>query len=274
MRLPGELDLRERPFLESALMMKLQYLVTGTGRCGTVYLANLLTKSGLPCGHESIFTPWGLDEAIARLDGRSPIQVSAISLASCGDWFPEAGAVVADSSYMAAPFLDHALLRDVRIIHVVRHPMDVINSFVVGLNYFQEWLPPDVWHQFIYTHAPELRLDYHPLDRAALYYIRWNRMIEKRSAGRAYFFCQVETITHRLFDYLGRSCHDEKLLSARTINGRMDGKPEYHFEDIPSTALRRELRDLAERYGYPLPRVGSWRRPLWRRRWGAAGAEA
>ncbi|HEY7158931.1 MAG TPA: hypothetical protein VH575_33610 [Gemmataceae bacterium] len=249
-------------------MKKLQYIVTGTGRCGTVYLANLLTACGLPCGHESVFTPWGFEEALARLDGRSAIQVSAISLASCGDWFREAGEVIADSSYMAAPFLDHPILQDTRVIHVVRHPMDVINSFVIGLNYFQEWLPADVWHQFIYTHVPELRLDYHPLDRAALYYIHWNRTIETRAAGKPYFFCQVETITHDLFDYLNRRCEDEKLLNARKINSRMDGKPEYLLEDIPSAALRRELRDLAERYGYPLPGGGSSRRQLWRRMWG------
>lgn len=249
----AELDLLDVLFLKSALMIQLQYLVTGTGRSGSVYLANLLTRSGLPCGHESIFTPWGLEEALARLDGRSTIQVSAISLESCGNWFEGAGEVVADSSYMAAPFLDQAVLRDTRIIHVVRHPMDVINSFVIGLNYFQDWLPSDVWHRFMYTHVPELRLDYHPLDRAALYYVRWNQMIEERSAGKAYFFCPVETITQKLFDYLGRRCTDEKLLAARTVNGRMDGKPQYEFADIPSASLRRELRRLAERYGYLMP---------------------
>jgi hypothetical protein len=244
-------------------MRQLQYVVTGTGRSGTVYLANLLTKCGLPCGHECIFTPWGLEEALARLQGRSAVQVSAMSVESCGDWFQGAGDVVADSSYMAAPFLDPAVLRDARIIHVVRHPMDVINSFVIGLNYFQQWIPPDAWHWFIYTHVPELRLDYHPLERAALYYIRWNRMIEARSAGKPYFFCQVEDITRQFFDYLGRRCDDENLLAARKVNGRMDGKPAYAFEDIPSAPIRRELADLAERYGYPLPRGGR-RRRLWR----------
>ena len=246
-------------------MTKLQYIVTGTGRSGTVYLANLLTKCGLPCGHESVFTPWGLDEALARLDGRSPIQVSAISLASCGDWFADASNLVADSSYMAAPFLGHAVLQDVQVLHIVRHPMDVINSFVIGLNYFQEWQPPDVWHQFMYTHVPELRLDYHPLDRAALYYVRWNQIIEERSAGKRYFFCPLEAIGRKLFDFLGRRCHDEKLLSARDINGRMAGKPEYRIEDIPTISIRRELRDLAERYGYPLPGGRSARRKWWRR---------
>jgi hypothetical protein len=249
-------------------MRQLQYVVTGTGRSGTVYLANLLTKCGLPCGHEGVFTPWGLEEAIARLEGRSAIQVSAISIASCGDWFHGAGELVADSSYMAAPFLDHGILADAHVLHVVRHPMDVINSFVIGLNYFQQWMPSDPWHWFMYTHVPELRLDYHPLERAALYYVRWNRMIETRSRGKPYFFCQLEAITGKLFDYLGVRCTDEDLLAARTINGRMDGKPQYLFMDIPSGSIRRELRDLAERYGYTLPGASMSRRRLWRKVWG------
>src|SRR5438874_64358 len=112
-------------------MQKLLYVVTGTGRSGTVYLANLLTRSGIPCGHESIFTPGGLDEALARVEGRSPIHVSAISVEACGPWLPDALSLVADSSYMAAPFLDHAVLAYAHVLHVVRHPMDVINSFVV-----------------------------------------------------------------------------------------------------------------------------------------------
>ncbi len=249
-------------------MTKLQYVVTGTGRSGTVYLANLLTKCGLPCGHESIFTPWGLDEALARLEGRSAVEVSAISRESCGDWFNGVQDIVAESSYMAAPFLDHGVLRDAHIIHAVRHPMDVINSFVIGLNYFQQWVPADPWHWFMYTHVPELRLDYHPLERAALYYVRWNQMIETRAAGKPYFFCQLETIARKLLTYLGRSCDDGDLLAARKINSRMDGKPEHSFEDIPSGPLRTELRDLAERYGYPLPGGRSPSRNLWRRMWG------
>jgi hypothetical protein len=249
-------------------MKRLQYVVTGTGRCGTVYLANLLTQCGLPCGHESIFTPWGLDEARARLEGRSAIHVSAISRESCGDWLPDADALVADSSYLAAPFLGHDILKSAEIIHLVRHPMDVLNSFVVGLNYFHQWVPPDVWHWFIYSHLPELRLDYHPFERAALYYVRWNRMIEQRSAGRRYIRLQVENVPAELFRHLGRRCRDASLLAARKVNGRMAGKPEYTLADVPAGAIRDELCDLGERYGYPMPARRA-RRRVWRRVWGA-----
>jgi hypothetical protein len=36
-------------------MIKLDYLVAGTGRCGTVYMARLLTSLGINCLHEGVF---------------------------------------------------------------------------------------------------------------------------------------------------------------------------------------------------------------------------
>ncbi len=138
-------------------MKKLHYLVTGTGRSGTVYLANVLTAAGIPCGHESIFTPGGIKEARARLKGTSPIEVSWISRESCGNWMPCPADLVAESSYLAAPYLRDRLLQGTRIIHAVRNPMQVINSFVVGLRYFREPFPTDIWHEFIWNHLPEMR---------------------------------------------------------------------------------------------------------------------
>ena len=244
-------------------MRSLQYVVTGTGRSGTVYQANLLTAASIPCGHESIFTPWGLDEARARLDGRSPVHVSAISVASCGDWMPRAADLVADSSYMAAPYLDEDLLRGTRIIHAVRDPMQVINSFVVGLGYFLEPHPTDVWHEFIFRHLPELSQHWHPLERAALFYSRWNRMIEKRARGKDYFFLRLEDGPARLLRRLRARCADPRLLEARAVNTRMAGKHRYGFGDIPPGIARDELASVAEDYGYDIgqPRR-SW---LWQK---------
>ena len=110
--------------------------------------------------------------------------------------------------------------------------MDVINSFVIGLNYFQQWIPPDPWHRFIYTHVPELRLDYHPLDRAALYYVRWNQMIETRAAGNPYFFCQLETVPSKLLAYLGRHATTRACWPAQgqQPHGRQAG---VHFRGHP-----------------------------------------
>jgi hypothetical protein len=244
-------------------MRRLRYLVTGTGRSGTVYLANLLTSASIPCGHEAIFTPGGLPEARARLEGRTPINVSDISLASCGDWLPSTAELAAESSYMAAPFLDDPLLAGTCIIHVVRHPLQVISSFVVGLGYFYEPYPTDFWQEFIYAYLPELRQDWHPLERAALYYVRWNRVIEERSHGKKRFFVRIEDGIPRL---LRRLClqPNQALLAARTINSRMDGKPRCSYDDLPAGVPRDELFKIADQYGYTLAPHHHPERRLWR----------
>lgn len=246
-------------------MRRLQYLITGTGRSGTVYLANLLTSASLPCGHESIFTPWGYREARARLEGQAPVYVSAISREACGDWLPNPAELVADSSYMAAPFLDSDLLEGARIIHAVRHPLQVINSFVVGLGYFLEPYPTDIWHQFIYSHLPELQQHWHPLERAALYYVRWNRMIEQRARGQEPLFLRIEDGPSRLLRRLGVHGVDPRLLKARAVNSRMEGKGGYSYEDIPPGVARDELFEIADRYGYTLSPAHHPRRRLWRK---------
>jgi hypothetical protein len=245
-------------------MKRLRYVVTGTGRSGTVYLARLLTAAAIPCGHESIFTPGGIDEARARLEGRLPIDVSAISVESCGDWLPNADELVADSSYMAAPYIHTDLLEGTRIIHAVRHPLAVINSFVLGLGYFLEPQPTDLWHEFIFGHLPELRQHWHPLERAALYYVRWNALIEYRARGKDYFFLRLEDGPARLLRRLGARIADPRLLEVHTVNTRMEGKGGYSFEDIPAGRVRDELFEIADRYGYTLSPTHSPRRRLWR----------
>ena len=192
---------------------KLQYLVVGTGRSGTVYMAKLMTSIGFPCGHEAIFDNTGWEAALARLRKEQPIEISLIAkLASMPDeghgvnwfWKRKALPLVADASYMAAPFLDKEELKDVTIIHTVREPMRVINSFISGFEYFQnneqETMCP--YHNFIYTYVPEVKEMPDPVSRAALYYLRWNEMIEKKSKGHKYFRHRVENTVMHLFKLL------------------------------------------------------------------------
>jgi len=110
---------------------RLKYLVTGTGRCGTVYMARLLTLAGIPCGHESIFDWKGITWAKRRLAGEVPLELSSISTIRLenGRWSPEpewltdVEAIEAESSYMAAPFLEESFLSETKVIHLVRHPI-------------------------------------------------------------------------------------------------------------------------------------------------------
>ena len=109
-------------------MINIQYIVVGTGRCGTLYTANLLTSLGIPCGHEAIFTPKGPDYEVLA-GNKEPIS----SDVSKAENLSNDKMLMADASYMAAPFLG---LFDAQVIHIVRNPKDVIRSFVVEFNYF------------------------------------------------------------------------------------------------------------------------------------------
>jgi len=166
--------------------MELKYLVTGTGRCGTVFLARFLTSIGITCGHESIFSYEGLDNALQVLNGLKKPVLSKIST-TCfknNKWMPEVQwidnveNIVAESSYMSAPFLNHEKLKNTTIIHLVRNPLKVVESFC-NINYFCDKKPNNEWEEFIYSHAPELTNDLNQIDRCCLYYIIWNNKIEK-----------------------------------------------------------------------------------------------
>jgi hypothetical protein len=129
--------------------MDLKYLVTGCGRSGTVYMAKLLTSLGVPCGHETIFDFDGIERALERIAGSIPLKLSETSLRAKEDWV-DVNTIVADASYMAAPYLD--FFPDATIIHVVRHPVKVINSFCNYIHYFQNTEPNPSDPHYIYNY--------------------------------------------------------------------------------------------------------------------------
>src|SRR5690606_41523338 len=71
----------------------MRVLITGTGRCGTGWMAGALTAAGAPCGHEAAFT--------ARRHG------------DCD--------CVAESSWLTAPYLDR--LDGAYVVHLLRDPL-------------------------------------------------------------------------------------------------------------------------------------------------------
>ncbi len=90
------------------------FVITGTGRCGTGYAAEVLSSAGIACGHEEVFGPEGGMEKARSSD------------ASQGD-----------SSWLAIEYLDALRLERVPIINLVRHPVAVVNS-LVGMRFWSE----------------------------------------------------------------------------------------------------------------------------------------
>jgi hypothetical protein len=245
--------------------MKLKYLVVGTGRCGTVYMARVLTSMGIPCGHETIFDFNGLDLALARLGGEGSLRLSFVSQSKfkgaehhfLPDWLGDVNKIVADSSYMAAPFLRHECLEGTKVIHVVRHPVKVINSFLNYLGYFQHKIPSCMstiaWESFIYNNVPELGDEcLTPEERAARYYVRWNRMIDESLAGKTHVRLRAEDGPRGAMDFVGYEGSIFELFNDKSVNTlRRPGKL-FSLFDLREGKIKDELLELSESYGYNL----------------------
>ncbi len=140
------------------------FVVTGTGRCGTALCMIVLKQMGVPASHEAFFT----------LDRRTFTDLDRAAYAA----YP-----TNDVALMAAPFLRQI---GTPVLHLVRHPVDVVNSFL----HLQ--LSPAVPHDvtnfinhFVALEggsAAELWADY---------WIKWNRLC----AAEATVTVQVEALS-------------------------------------------------------------------------------
>ena len=92
-----------------------RFLITGCGRSGTKYMAELMGALGISCGHELVFTSAGYD-------------------GEWGDW------PTGESSSYAPPLLDK-LPSDVVVFHVVRNPLHVVRSILARGGPSQASLP-------------------------------------------------------------------------------------------------------------------------------------
>lgn len=227
--------------------MELKYIVTGTGRSGTVYMARLLSSLGLPCGHEAVFDWHGLEKANRRISG---IEKPVLSHTSTFRWDGSknvpleewcSGEMVADSSYLAAPFLKEF---SCSVIHVVRDPVKVIQSFCNYIGYFKSETPSNQFESFIYDHVPELKGKMPVYDRACLHWIRWNQMIESN------FLHRVEDGPDSIMKFLGAI--GEPFMDNTVNSYRRHTKERFSIDKISSKEIRDEFIALGRKYGYKM----------------------
>ena len=237
-------------------MIDLKYVVVGTGRCGTVYMARLLTSLGINCSHEAIFNYRGIDFATRVLNGDEPLENSFCSThdilkneQKIDDWL--FGDIVAESSYMAAPFLDYHLFNNVKIIHVVRSPMKVISSFVKDIGFFEKDCELyKEWRDFVWLHLPELNHINNAIERACYYYVQWNKMIQSKSVGREYIRYKVDGKSlNKLIQFVG-STNCENLFSDKNINSWKKRQDDITFDDIPEGSIKEQVRSISNEYYY------------------------
>lgn len=228
----------------------IKYLVTGTGRCGSVYMARLLTSLGYMCGHESVFDYKELKIAKLRLERKLPLITSKTSK-DRNEWFnPQK--MVAESSYMAAPFLDDPCFDNVKIIHVVRHPLQVVSSHHMDINFFDDTTKNlSDYKNFVFNHLPNLKTIDNKLERACYYYIYWNRMIEDKSKNREYLLHKAENeCNQKLLDFLQIKNVPDNIFNNNKINSWKKRQKDITLSDIPEGEIKKEFIETMKRYGY------------------------
>jgi hypothetical protein len=125
--------------------MRSQFVITGSGRCGTTWISRALTRAGVATGHEAVFNPW------------SP------------EW-PEY--LQGDSSWVAACELDRVDALGVPVALLVRHPLAVVRSLVeIG---FFTWDLTNLYHEPLSEAFPEVYDWRTPQDRALEAWVQLN----------------------------------------------------------------------------------------------------
>lgn len=216
---------------------KLNLIITGTGRCATAFYAKYCTSAGLACGHERFFSHDGLKVALATL---------------AKYWTGTRG----DSSWLAAPFLDSEPLKDAFVVHLLRHPKDVIEANLR----VSPFVTPQ-WSEFAEAHLPGLSQYRSIIDWAAYHWLHWNEMIERATAGRPGVQFKVEQEPHELLKILQAvSLIDDvdcsMLFDNRKYNTKQGPRRNISPGDIEDVSLRHELLEQATRYGY------AWEQPI------------
>jgi hypothetical protein len=202
------------------------WLIIGTGRCGTRFTASLLRANGIQCGHEAYFTPDG-----PKL--RNPYRRFTVR---------------GDSSWLAVPYLPDERFR---VVHQVRHPYKVIKSFY-NIGFF------DPSHDarrlnFIAFAKRHFEWSDDPLRSSLRWYLEWNAKCEAITDQRY----QVEKMTEMLpqiGSWLDLDIRPKELAKDR-YNSRTP-KVANPLDDV-SDAIRKfpeydQLLAMCDRYGYEL----------------------
>lgn len=223
-------------------MRGLWLFLTGTGRCGTGYMAQVLTSVGVNCTHEGVFNPAHLAGDISPDFDKPPIEEEfrrRVRLNQDNAWW----GWQAESSWLAAPYLTIPEMEGCTIVHLLRHPKDVIDS-QMRIRAFEGKHPR--FYDFQLQFLPELA-DMNPLEQAAYFYIIWNRMIGEH----AHYQHRVDReSTLSLLDALGIDWKEKEVYSNRKYNSRAGwGKSDVSLDDL-SRRLQWEMRQISDEYGY------------------------
>jgi hypothetical protein len=199
----------------------LKFIVAGTGRCGTAYIAQVLTHLGVPCGHEWVYAP---EKCYTDID------------------------ILGDSSAQAVPFIPQF---DGLVLHQTRDPLKVIGS-LVSFKLFDNPQFHGPAGEFIARH---FHMTGNVLEDSMRYYVEWN---ERCEAARNYFRYRIEDLDFQLLrsivDRIGVDVDDRRIVAAldrvpKNVNTRYSAKA-LSWRDLPKGRIKNDLINISKRYGY------------------------
>lgn len=188
------------------------FAIVGTGRSGTGYVSAILRESSVDCGHERWWTPIHRRRR-SGLDG--------------------------DSSWLALPGIEAGTWSG-PVVHVTRHPVDVVSS-LVGIGFFTGQVCRD-FADYAVAHEPYMA-DLPPLEASVEWWARWNA----RCVAVADITIRVEDLPGRLGDLaavIGFRLDQHRVgRVSRTVNQR-------HRADVDAVEVWRLLNGRGRRFGY------------------------
>lgn len=190
----------------------MKVLVTGTGRCGTAWIAAACRAAGLDqVGHEQVFTPRAVHQrAWGRLD--------------------------VESSCFAAPHLPV----DVPVLHLVRHPELVARS--IARTPF--WSMPDIHRDYWLGHGFEPCGE--PLVDGFRFWTWVNRLITPHATATM----RIEDC-HTFADVMaGLGCPLPSPDDINSVPTNVNSRGPTNGAKIPDHPVVAEAFDLASTYGY------------------------
>ena len=226
----------------------LKYIVVSTPRSGTGYTAQVLSKLGLNCGHETYFRT---SETIYQR---------------------EANEIWGDSSWLAAPFISK-LPPTTLVLHQLRDPIKTLDSMMARRQLRGKVRPEDKgprgeYVNFLKTHFELGESIKFPQERLAHFWAAWHSSIETQSKnpkyGLQYFRFRVEDMNEELLLSIASLICDlsprtdqlqAALQTSNEVNHRR-GKAneivkwaEKYLHSQENEAIKL-VRSLSERYGY------------------------
>ncbi len=201
---------------------KINYIISGTPRSGTGFMAKLFTSAGIPIGHEMFF----------GMPGHG--------------YFPKNAQ--GDSSWMAVPFIHNF---DATVIHIVRNPIDNISSLLHRDTFSDDRMKNSIYTFFKRIRLPDL-LRWDGMDRYLAFYLAWNKQIDQVENVRV----KLEDVVadpEPLLHELGIKYKPEKLYKKK-YNQSNRPTPKLtldNFKTCNKELLGKFIR-LAKAYGYDL----------------------